>query len=504
VVLTDKSSAGAASGEEAAPSAFLPVLEAKGISKSFGDRLANDNVDLTIHEGEIRALLGENGAGKTTLISILCGQYLPDAGNVVVRGHTLTLGSPRAALQAGIGVVHQDFRLVPRFTVTENVVLGTNAWGNRQAEKDVAGRARSAGFRLEPRTPAWALSVGELQQLAILKLLYRGLDILILDEPTAVLSPPQAVALFTSMRRLAADGKAIIFITHRLREVSEVADEVTILRHGRVVADRSVGGLDHRQMSVLMVGASDADNSLVSSSGAAGETLLTLSSVTVEGRGVKALDSVDLTLRRKEIVGVAGISGNGQTALAEVAAGIIKPASGRRSCSTAALAHIPEDRLNRGLVGTMSIADNLAFRRYGSRSMSHPLWLWTGRIASLARSLIDKFNIPTNRPGSMLAELSGGGLQRVLLARELAEEPDVIIAAQPTRGLDVASAAMVRAQLIRHRERGAGVLLISEDLDELLSLSDRVLVIFKGAIVAEFAGKNLNRAEIGLRMGGEV
>jgi ABC-type uncharacterized transport system ATPase subunit len=504
VVLTDKSSAGAASGEEAAPGPALPVLEAKGISKSFGDRLANDDVDLTIRQGEIRALLGENGAGKTTLISILCGQYLPDAGHVLVRGHTLTLGSPRAALQAGIGVVHQDFRLVPRFTVTENVVLGTSAWGNRQAEKDVAARARSAGFRLEPRTPAWELSVGELQQLAILKLLYRGLDILILDEPTAVLSPPQADALFGSMRRLAADGKSIIFITHRLREVSEVAGEVTILRHGRVVADRKVAGLDHRQMGALMVGASDADNSLESSPGAAGETLLTLTSVTVEGRGVKALDRVDLVLRRNEIVGVAGISGNGQTLLAEVAAGIIKPASGRRSCSTSALAYIPEDRLSRGLVGTMSIANNLAFRRYGSRPMSHPLWLWTGRIAALARSLIDRFNIPTNRPGSMVAELSGGGLQRVLLARELAEEPDVIIAAQPTRGLDVASAAMVRGQLARHRERGAGVLLISEDLDELLGLSDRVLVIFKGAIVAEFAGKNLNRAEIGLRMGGEI
>jgi len=504
VVLTDKSSAGAASGEEAAPGPSPPVLEAKGISKSFGDCLANDHVDLTIHHGEIRALLGENGAGKTTLISILCGQYLPDSGHVVVRGHPLTLGSPRAALQAGLGVVHQDFRLVPRFTVTENVVLGTSAWGNRQAEKDVAARARSAGFRLEPRTPAWALSVGELQQLAILKLLYRGLDILILDEPTAVLSPPQAEALFTSMRRLAADGKSIIFITHRLREVSEVADEVTILRHGRVVADRSVVGLDHRQMGMLMVGASDADQSVEPQSGAAGESLLTLSSVTVEGRGVKALDSVDLVLRRHEIVGVAGISGNGQTALAEVAAGIIKPASGRRSCSTPALAYIPEDRLNRGLVGTMSIADNLAFRRYGNRSMSHPLWLWTGRIAALARGLIDKFKIPTNRPRSMVAELSGGGLQRVLLARELAEEPGVIIAAQPTRGLDVASAAMVRGQLVQHRQRGAAVLLISEDLDELLGLSDRVLVIFKGAIVAEFAGKNLNRAEIGLRMGGEI
>jgi len=504
VVLTDETSEGTASEAEAVPASSLPVLEAKAISKSFGDRLANDHVDLTVHQGEIRALLGENGAGKTTLISILCGQYRPDAGQITVRGHSLSLGSPRAALKAGIGVVHQDFRLVPRFTVTENVVLGTSAWAHHKAEADVAARARVAGFRLDPRTPAWALSVGELQQLAILKLLYRGLDILILDEPTAVLSPPQAEDLFISMRRLAADGKSIIFITHRLREVTEVADEVTILRHGRVVADRKVAGLNHHEMGTLMVGADDADRTIEGSSEAAGESLLVLDSVSVEGRGVKALDFVDLVVRRKEIVGIAGISGNGQTALAEVAAGIVRPASGRRTSSASALAYIPEDRLNRGLVGSMSIADNLAFRRYRNQSMSHPLWLWTGRIAALARHLIDTFNIPTNRPRSMVSELSGGGLQRVLLARELSEDPDLIIAAQPTRGLDVASAAMVRGQLLGHRGRGAGVMLISEDLDEVLELSDRVLVIFKGAIVAEYAGKDLDRAEIGLRMGGEV
>ena len=502
-MLTNQASAGAEPDGRAAPDASLPVLEAKGVTKSFGDRLANDRIDLTVHAGEIRALLGANGAGKTTLISILCGQYRPDSGHVAVRGRLLPPGSPRAALQAGIGVVHQDFRLVQRFTVTENVVLGTAAWGGRKAERDVAGHAHAAGLELDPRAPTWSLSVGELQQLAILKLLYRGLDILILDEPTSVLSPPQAAELFRSMRRLASTGKSIIFITHRLREVKEVADEVTILREGRVVADRAVAGIDHRQMGVLMVGESKTGGSLERKPGDAGEAVLELRSASFDGRGVRGLDGVSLVVRRNEIVGIAGISGNGQTALAEVAAGILDPAAGVRLCHARTVAYIPEDRLNRGLVGTMSIADNLAFRRYGNRSMSHPLWLWTSRVRALASQLITAFNIPTKRPGSAVAELSGGGLQRVLLARELSEAPDLIVAAQPTRGLDIASAATVRAHLARHRDRGAGVLLISEDLDEVLDLSDRVEVIFKGAIVAEYVKGAFNRAEIGMRMGGE-
>jgi ABC-type uncharacterized transport system ATPase subunit len=502
-VLTNQGKAGAASETEAAPDATLLVLEARGITKSFGDRLANDHVDLTVRGGEIRALLGENGAGKTTLISVLCGQYRPDSGVVVVRGRPLALGSPRAALHAGIGVVHQDFRLVPRFTVTENVVLGTDAWGGRRAEQRVAAQAASAGFQLDPRAPAWALSVGELQQLAILKLLYRGLDILILDEPTAVLSPPQTAELFSSMRRLADGGKSVIFITHRLREVSEVADEVTILRQGKVVADRSVTGLDAQQMSVLMIGTREAGAIVDGRPGSPGEVVLRLESATVEGRGVKALDGVALEVRRGEIVGVAGISGNGQTTLAEVAVGIVRPLSGRRDCTAASVAYIPEDRLNRGLVGGMSVADNLAFRQYRNRSMSHPLWIWTDRITALARRLMTAFNIPARKPSSRVADLSGGGLQRVLLARELDEKPDLIVAAQPTRGLDVASAAMVRTQLVGHRDRGAGVMLISEDLDEVLDLSDRVLVLFKGAVVGEYVRGNLDRAEIGLRMGGE-
>ncbi|OLB93215.1 MAG: hypothetical protein AUI15_19110 [Actinobacteria bacterium 13_2_20CM_2_66_6] len=455
---------GAASNPGAASDAARGVLEARGITKSFGDRLANDHVDLTVHRGEIRALLGENGAGKTTLISVLCGQYQPDGGLVTVHGRTLTLGSPRAALQAGIGVVHQDFRLVPRFTVTENVVLGTKAWGGPKDEDTVAAQASAAGFRLDPRAPAWALSVGELQQLAILKLLFRGLEILILDEPTAVLSPPQAAELFKSMRTLAAAGKSIIFITHRLREVGAVASEVTILRQGKVVADRAVAGLDAQQMSVLMIGSSDAGGRVETRPGAAGDVVLRLEAVTVEGS---------------------------------------RPVSGRRESAAAAVAYIPEDRLNRGLVGAMSVTDNLALRRYTSRAMSHPLWIWTDRMTALARRLIDAFNIPVRKPSTRVADLSGGGLQRVLLARELSEQPDLIIAAQPTRGLDVASAAMVREQLVRHRDRGAGVMLISEDLDEVLELSDRVLVLFKGAVVGEYSRGKLNRAEIGLRMGGE-
>ena len=502
-MLTSRATAGAAPDPGAASEPAATVLEVRGITKSFGDRVANDHVDLTLKAGEIRALLGENGAGKTTLISVLCGQYRPDAGTVAVRGRPLPPGSPRAALAAGIGVVHQDFRLVPRFTVTENVVLGTDSWGGRKVEQKVAEHAAAAGFQLDPGAPAWSLSVGELQQLAILKLLYRGLDILILDEPTAVLSPPQAAELFNSMRKLADGGRSIIFITHRLREVIAVADEVTILRHGKVVADREVAGLDALQMSVLMIGSDAAARHTASRAGNPGEVVLKLESATVEGRGVRALDRVGLEVRRGEIVGVAGISGNGQNALAEVAAGIVRPMAGSRTCIASAVAYIPEARMERGLVGAMSVSENLSLRQYRRPTMSHPLWIWSHRMTSLARRLIEAFSIPVKNPDSRVADLSGGGLQRVLLARELDEQPDLIIAAQPTRGLDVASSAMVRSQLVRHRDRGAGVVVISEDLDEILELSDRVLVLFKGAVVGEYPRGSFDRAEIGLRMGGE-
>jgi ABC-type uncharacterized transport system ATPase subunit len=476
------------------------AVSARGITKAFDGRLANENVDFTARQGEVHALLGENGAGKTTLISILCGQYRPDAGEIVVDGEPRRFGSPREALRAGIGVVHQDLRLVERFTVVENVVLGTAERVTRAAERRLGELGSGLGFALEPRAVVAGLSVGERQQLEILKLLYRGTSTLILDEPTAVLAPQQSEQLFAALRRLADEGKAIVFITHRLREVTAAADTVTVLRHGRVVAHRAVAGVQPQELAALMVG-DEAPRAVAAEPGAPAEDVLKLAAIEA-GTGRRMLRRVDLTVRRGEIVGVAGVSGNGQVELAELAAGMLEPRAGRREVAGSAVAFIPEDRLATGLVAPMSIADNLALRRFDRRPMSSRLWLRREQVRRHARELIERFRIPASEPRLPVARLSGGGLQRVIVAREMTESPDLLVACQPTRGLDVVSAEGVRTQLVAARDAGAGVLLVSEDLDELLELSDRIAVMLEGRIVAEFGRGEAGRAELGRHMTG--
>jgi simple sugar transport system ATP-binding protein len=481
--------------------ATRPVaLSASGVTKLFDGKAANENVDFVARCGEIHALLGENGAGKTTLISILCGQYRPDAGSVLVDGVAHQFGAPRDALRAGIGVVHQDLRQVERFSVVENVVLGSRVRVGRAAEQRIVEICESLGFYLDPRAIVATLSVGERQQLEIVKLLFREMSVLILDEPTAVLAPQQSEQLFGALRALADDGKAIVFISHRLNEVISAADVVTVLRHGRVVATRPVGSANAAELAALMVGDDDGAP-LVATPGTPAEPVLELDDVAC-GSGRRALRGVDLTVRRGEIVGVAGVSGNGQVELAELVAGMIAPSRGARRIHGDVVAFIPEDRLSTGLVGSMSIGENLAFRRYRKPPMSGFGWLRRRSIRAYADGLIERFRIPARDDRLQVAKLSGGGLQRVIIAREMSESPDLLIAAQPTRGLDIVSARSVRSQIVAARDGGAGVLMVSEDLDELLELSDRVVVMLGGRIVADLARGGTNRAELGRYMTG--
>lgn len=476
------------------------LLVASGITRSFGNNLANDDIDLEIRAGRLHALLGENGAGKTTLISILSGQYRADAGEIRVRGSAVEPRSPREGLRAGIGVVYQDFRLVPKFTVTENVILGTSEAPGPKAERRVAAAAKEIGFELDPHELVGRLGVGKQQQVEVLKLLYRGTEILILDEPTAVLTPQQSRRLFAALRKLADSGKAVVFITHRLREVSEGADWVTVLRDGRVVADRAVADLDHARLAELMIGERLVETEIPA--GAAANPVLKLAGVHCGSQGRGSLRGVDLEVRGGEIVAVAGVSGNGQLELAEVAAGVRPIDSGERAVDADSTAFIPEDRLLTGLVGQMSIADNLAFRRYDRPPFSTRLWLRVHRIRDHAQRLVSEFAIPTRSTRDAVGKLSGGGLQRVILARELEPRPGLIVASQPTRGLDVVSLEAIRGRLIAARDAGAAVLMITEDLDEAIEMADRVIVIYSGEIVGEFSRGEADRAQLGLLMGG--
>jgi simple sugar transport system ATP-binding protein len=478
------------------------VLRARALSKAFDQKLANDKVDFEVRSGEVHALLGENGAGKTTLISMLCGHYRPDSGEIEVDGVVTKFGSPRDALKAGIGVVYQDLRQVERFSVLENVVLGTSERPSPAAEQRVRELSEQLGFHLEPGATVSGLSVGERQQLEIVKLLFRGTSILILDEPTAVLAPQQSEQLFAALHRLTADGKAIVFVSHRLREVTAAATFVTVLRDGRVVARRPLEDATPEELAQLMVGDEPTAN-LQTAPGSPGETVLELEHVSLQGWR-RELHDLSLGVRRREIVGVAGVSGNGQVELAELAAGIIKPSQGTRRAAVSSLAFIPEDRLATGLVGPMSITENLAFRRFDRRPMSTPLWLRLRQMRDHARELVERFRIPTGNPRTKVASLSGGGLQRVIVAREISEAPDLLIAAQPTRGLDVVSAQAVRAQIIAARDAGAGLLLVSEDLDELLELCDRIVVMLSGRVVAELPRGQATRQELGRHMTGAV
>lgn len=491
-----------------------------GITKRFPGVLANDHVDLELHQGEVLALLGENGAGKSTLMNVLNGLYRADEGSIHVRGERVAIRSPRDAYELGIGMVHQNFMLVETMTVAENVVLGLRGLSFRLDIVGVKRRLRELGeqygLKVDPDAYIWQLSVGEQQRVEILKLLYRDVDVLILDEPTAVLTPQEVDDLVEVLRRVIAEGKAAIFITHKLREVMKFADRVTVLRDGKNVATQLTRETSPDELARLMVGR-EVLFRLEKTACQPGDAVLEVESLrALDDKGLPALREVSLTVRAGEIVGIAGVAGNGQRELAEVITGLREATGGEVYVSQeritncrplraikAGVGHIPEDRIEMGLVGDMSVAENLALKAYRNSDFSQGPVLYPEGMRRFAEDLIDGFSIVTPAPETRVKFLSGGNLQKTILARELTACGGLLVAVHPTRGLDVGATETVREQLLDERDQGTAVLLISEDLDELLEVADRIAVLFEGQIVGTREADDASLEEIGLMMAGE-
>ena len=497
-----------------------PLLELRGIDKRFGRVHANRSVDLALHAREVLGLLGENGAGKTTLMNVLFGIYHADAGQIRVEGRPVVIRSPADALAAGIGMVHQHFHLVDRHSVLENLMVGEP--GRRGLLDRAGARARLAaigaryGLRLDPDRPAGALSVGERQRLEIIKALYRGARVLILDEPTSVLTPQETEGLFAAIRAMAADGVGVIFISHKLNEVHAITDRLVVMRQGAVVAEiANDGSVTARRLAELMCG-----HELAAPARAAvrpGPVLIDLDAVSTrrEPEHPVALKDISLRVQGGEILGIVGVSGNGQGELAEVIGGTLRPARGRidvggrtvtgagaRKMRLAGVAHVPEDRLGAGLLSTLPLVDSMILARVGEAPFSRLGILNLGAARRFAVAQIEKFGIRVPGPEARTGTLSGGNLQKALLARELAFEPLVLVAAQPTRGLDVAAREFVHGQLLWLRAHGRAVIVISEDLEELFELADRIAVMFEGRIVDVMPVAKAQVARIGMLMAG--
>ena len=496
------------------------VVSMRGIVKRFPGVLANDQADFGLRRGEIHALLGENGAGKSTLMNILAGLYRPDTGTILVHDQPMIFASPRQAIQAGIGMIHQHFMLVPSQSVTENVLLGMDRPRFRlnlpQYERAIADLGQRYGLPVDPRAKIWQLSVGEQQRVEILKMLYRGADVLILDEPTAVLGPQEAEGLFRVLRDMAAGGKSIIFISHKLQEVMALADRVTVLRRGRVTAgDLPTSGSSPAELARLMVGR-EVLFFVDKQPQEAGAVVLDIAKLRAENdRGLPALRDISLQVRAGEIVGVAGVAGNGQRELAEVITGLRRAVSGQvtisgetisnqpaRKAIRQGVAHVPEDRTHVGSAPSLSITDNLIMKHYNQAPIGRGAWLDAAAAGVFANRLKDAYQISAPSVNIQARLLSGGNLQRLILAREISAQPKCMIAMQPTQGLDVGAIETVHRLLLEQRAQGVAILLISEELDELLALSDRIAVIYEGQIVGDVYDGDVER--IGLLMTGSA
>jgi simple sugar transport system ATP-binding protein len=496
------------------------VLELRGITKEFPGTLANDHIDFDLRRGEVHALLGENGAGKSTLMNVLYGLYRPDEGEIRVRGTPVEFHSPRDAIASGIGMVHQHFMLIPVMTVAENIVLGEEPSENvifldyGEARARVRELTRAFGFALDPDARVENITVGEQQRVEIVKALYRKADILILDEPTAVLTPQEAGELFEILRTLTQDGMSIIFITHKLNEVLDIADRVTVLRRGKRIETLATSGATEESLARLMVGR-EVLLRVDKTPAMPGEPLLKVEGLHVrDDRGLEKVRGVSFEVRAGEIVGIAGVDGNGQTELIDALSGLHRAEAGRvelagqdvtrekvREHFEDGIGHIPQDRQRRGLVLEFSIAENIALHDYRKPPDSRFGWLNPGVLIAQAKRLIREFDVRGGGPQTHASALSGGNQQKVILAREIDRDPKVLIAAQPTRGLDVGAIEFIHRRLIEERNEGRGVLLVSLELDEILSLSDRILVLFEGEIVGEYP-PTTSEEELGLAMTG--
>ncbi len=498
------------------------AVRMRGIDKAFYGVKANDAVDFDLQRGEVHALLGENGAGKSTLCSILAGLYLPDAGEIQINGATVTLRSPKDAFDAGVGMVYQHFRLVDNLTVAENLWLGHPDLDTIVSQKELESAAREIGERyglpVEPTARIWQLSVGEQQRVEILKMLHREASILVLDEPTAVLTPQETDALFATVRRMADEGRSIILVSHKLNEIMQVADRVTVMRDGKRVGDTvSTADVTPRDLARLMVGR-EFDLPTRETGSEPGEVVLSVRDLRVMGeRGLEAVRGVSFDVRAGEVVGVAGVSGNGQRELAFGLVGMRAVESGKIELHDKdvtrttvlqriheGLAYVPQQRLGMGLASGLTTSDNMALKTFRLPPFMRRRVLSMPAFRSHAEELVDRYDVRGVRPGLPISLLSGGNLQKALIAREVTQDHDVIIARSPTRGLDVGATEAVRNLILEERNRGVAVLLVTEDLDELMALSDRILVLFEGSIAGEMAAEEADVEHVGLLMGGHT
>jgi simple sugar transport system ATP-binding protein len=498
----------------------LAMLRMRGIHKSYGGVRANRNIDLDVAAGRIVGLLGENGSGKTTLMNVLYGMVPADAGEIVFDGRPLVRHTPRDAIAAGIGMIHQHFMLVPAMTVTDNVMLGWDGAGTWLRRRHVAARvaeaSRAYGLGLDPSARVGALSLGAQQRVEIVKAVLRGARLLILDEPTSNLSPPEVAALLGILRRLRSEDRSVIFISHKLAEVVEVCDEVVVLRDGEVAGACPVAGVAPDDLARLMVGR-DLPPPAERTEHGAGRELLIVSNVSVAAGGRPVVDAVSFSVRAGEVFAIAGVDGNGQAELAEVVGGLRIPARGRvfvdgadvteagvRGRLASGLAHIPADRRTRGLVPGMTIAENIALRESDRAPFRRGLWIDAAAAARVAAQRMAGFDVRATGPGALVARLSGGTQQKVVLAREIGREPAVLLAEQPTRGLDPGATRFVMDAILALRDRGAAVVYISTELDEVLAVADRVGVMYRGRLVGVVPRADVDLTRLGLMMAGAV